>query len=76
MLLYYFRKLLNLIRSQENNKDIQENFQKQLLESDDAFTVISNYFSHGVFNKVTVVTDEGVLQSNSSVPRPKTLNLN
>jgi hypothetical protein len=69
------RKLLSQIRSLENIKNVHEMFQKQIQETDDSFSVISNYFSQGIFNKVTLVTDEGVLQSANSMTRPKSLNL-
>jgi len=70
-----FRKLLNQIRSLENIKNVHEMFQKQIQETDDSFSVISSYFSQGIFNKVTLVTDEGVLQSGASITRPNTLNI-
>ncbi|XP_054160559.1 vacuolar protein sorting-associated protein 11 homolog [Oppia nitens] len=68
------RKILSQIHTLENVKNVNEMFEKQLQESDDCFTVISNYFSQGIFNRLSPLTDESVLQSGAS-GRPNTLNL-
>jgi len=69
------RKILNQIQSLENIKNVNEMFDKQIQETDDCFSVISDYFSQGLFNRVTLVTDDGIVQSGSSHARPKSLNL-
>eukprot|EP00918_Siedleckia_nematoides_P018931 GHVU01040411.1.p1 GENE.GHVU01040411.1~~GHVU01040411.1.p1 ORF type:complete len:904 (-),score=100.20 GHVU01040411.1:521-3232(-) len=51
------RKLLDIIRAQEQNKDLHENFHHQLERSQDGFSVVADYFGRGVFNKVTLITD-------------------
>ncbi|XP_015915607.2 vacuolar protein sorting-associated protein 11 homolog [Parasteatoda tepidariorum] len=51
------QKVLGIIRSQEQNKDIHEQFHNQLERADDGFAVVADYFGRGVFNKVTIVTN-------------------
>jgi hypothetical protein len=46
------RKLLDLIRSQESLKNLHEKFSQQLQKDDtDPITVISSYFSKGIFSQ-------------------------
>ncbi|XP_064459798.1 vacuolar protein sorting-associated protein 11 homolog isoform X2 [Ornithodoros turicata] len=50
-------KVLDIIRSQEQAKDLHEQFHHQLERSDDGFSVVADYFGKGLFNKVTLLTD-------------------
>lgn len=52
------RKVLDIIRSQEEMKDLHEQFHHQLERAGDGFSVVADYFGRGVFNKVTIVTDQ------------------
>uniref|UniRef100_A0A8C5PSQ7 Vacuolar protein sorting-associated protein 11 homolog n=1 Tax=Leptobrachium leishanense TaxID=445787 RepID=A0A8C5PSQ7_9ANUR len=51
------RKVLDMIRAQEEKKDLYEHFQHRLKCSSDGFNVIADYFGRGVFNKLTLITD-------------------
>ncbi|CAH3181682.1 unnamed protein product, partial [Porites evermanni] len=51
------RKVLDIIRQQEQAKDIHEQFHHQLERAQDGFSVVAEYYGRGVFNKVTLVTD-------------------
>lgn len=48
----HFRKLLDIIRAQEQSKDLHEQFHQQLERASDGFTVVAEYYGRGVFNKV------------------------
>jgi hypothetical protein len=52
------RKLMDIIRAQEQSKDLHEQFHHQLERAQDGFSVIADYFGRGIFNKVTLVTDQ------------------
>lgn len=68
------RKVLDIIRAQEQNRDLHEQFHHQLERAEDGFTVVSDYFSRGVFNKVTIITDP-VSRSVPNIPAPLQRNL-
>jgi len=72
------RKVLDIIKAQEHNKDLHEQFHHQLERSPDGFSVVADYFGRGVFNKVTVLTDPSTQQPlislDPSVHREKLLN--
>ncbi|XP_027691427.1 vacuolar protein sorting-associated protein 11 homolog isoform X2 [Vombatus ursinus] len=51
------RKVMDMIRSQEQKRDLHDQFQHQLKYSNDSFSVIADYFGRGVFNKLTLLTD-------------------
>ncbi|XP_068096951.1 vacuolar protein sorting-associated protein 11 homolog isoform X1 [Hyperolius riggenbachi] len=51
------RQVLDMIRAQEEKKDLFDNFQHQLKLSNDGFSVVAEYFGRGVFNKLTLITD-------------------
>ncbi|XP_041361621.1 vacuolar protein sorting-associated protein 11 homolog [Gigantopelta aegis] len=51
------RKIMDIIRAQEQTKDIHEYFHNQLERSQDGFSVVADYFGRGVFNKLTLITD-------------------
>ncbi|RWS10542.1 vacuolar protein sorting-associated protein 11-like protein, partial [Dinothrombium tinctorium] len=61
------RKLLNLIRNQDNYRVLHDMFKEQLNKSDaDVLSVVSSYFSKGIFNK------DG---STRTASRPQALNV-
>ena len=43
---------MEMIRAQEQTRDLHEQFQHQLQCSQDGFSVIAEYFGRGIFNKV------------------------
>ncbi|CAO2635328.1 Vacuolar protein sorting-associated protein 11 homolog [Lemmus lemmus] len=51
------RKVMDMIRAQEQRRDLHDQFQHQLKCSNDSFSVIADYFGRGVFNKLTLLTD-------------------
>eukprot|EP00794_Sanderia_malayensis_P012216 gene12216-13473_t len=69
------RKVMDIIKAQENNKDLHEQFHHQLERSADGFSVVADYFGRGVFKKVTVLTDPGtqqpIVQTDPSMQREK-----
>ncbi|XP_036601133.1 vacuolar protein sorting-associated protein 11 homolog [Trichosurus vulpecula] len=54
------RKVMDMIRAQEQKRDLHDQFQHQLKYSNDSFSVIADYFGRGVFNKLTLLTDPPV----------------
>ncbi|XP_027041585.1 vacuolar protein sorting-associated protein 11 homolog isoform X2 [Pocillopora damicornis] len=60
------RKVLDIIRQQEQAKDLHEQFHCQLERAADGFSVVAEYYGRGVFNKVTVVTDPNLSRGESS----------
>lgn len=50
----------------DNVKNVNELFQQELVESGDPFDVIARYCSQGLFNPLTVVTDDGLIQSQTA----------
>lgn len=51
------RQVLDMIRAQEEKKDLYDQFQHQLKFANDGFSVVAEYFGRGVFNKLTLITD-------------------
>ncbi|XP_044312298.1 vacuolar protein sorting-associated protein 11 homolog isoform X2 [Varanus komodoensis] len=51
------RKVMDMIRTQEQRRDLHDQFQHQLKRSNDSFSVVADYFGRGVFNKLTLITD-------------------
>ncbi|KAK2192567.1 hypothetical protein NP493_28g12007 [Ridgeia piscesae] len=51
------RRVLDIIHAQEQSRDLHEQFHSQLERSQDGFSVVAEYFSRGVFNKMTILTD-------------------
>jgi len=43
---------MDIIRAQEQSKDLHEQFHHQLERAQDGFSVIADYYGRGVFNKV------------------------
>ncbi|KAK3746923.1 hypothetical protein RRG08_030334 [Elysia crispata] len=52
------RKIMDIIRAQEQSRDFHEFFHNQLERAPDGFSVVADYFGRGVFNKVTLITDQ------------------
>ncbi|MEQ2204058.1 Vacuolar protein sorting-associated protein 11 [Xenoophorus captivus] len=51
------RKVMDLLRAQDQKRDLHDHFNRQLRTSNDGFSVVADYFGRGVFNKLTLVTD-------------------
>ncbi|XKL60972.1 hypothetical protein PGB90_008029 [Kerria lacca] len=51
------QKILGVIKSQEQNKDLHEIFHSQLERAEDSFSLIADYFGRNVFNKIEVNTE-------------------
>uniref|UniRef100_A0A3P9HPB0 Vacuolar protein sorting-associated protein 11 homolog n=1 Tax=Oryzias latipes TaxID=8090 RepID=A0A3P9HPB0_ORYLA len=51
------RKVMDMLRSQDQKRDLHDHFNRQLRISNDGFSVVADYFGRGVFNKLTLVTD-------------------
>eukprot|EP01135_Chromosphaera_perkinsii_P001580 Nk52_evm50s207 gene=Nk52_evmTU50s207 len=51
------RKIMDIVKAQEDNAAHHESFFKHLEGSEDGFAVIADYFGKGVFNKLTLVSD-------------------
>ncbi|CAK8684034.1 unnamed protein product [Clavelina lepadiformis] len=66
------RKIMENLREQEqalaSSLDLQRQFASQLKTSRDGFSVIADYFSKGVFNKLTLLSDMEKSPGNSRVP--------
>ncbi|XP_063528261.1 vacuolar protein sorting-associated protein 11 homolog isoform X3 [Pongo pygmaeus] len=61
------RKVMDMIRAQEQKRDLHDQFQHQLKCSNDSFSVIADYFGRGVFNKLTLLTDPPTTRLTSSL---------
>ncbi|XP_045023732.1 vacuolar protein sorting-associated protein 11 homolog isoform X1 [Daphnia magna] len=46
------KRILDIVRAQEQSKDLHEAFHGQLEKADDPFTVLADYFGRGVFNSL------------------------
>lgn len=51
------KKLLDIIRAQEQSRDLHETFHSLLDRAEDPFSLVANYFGRGVFKKLMVITD-------------------
>ncbi|XP_028664283.1 vacuolar protein sorting-associated protein 11 homolog [Erpetoichthys calabaricus] len=60
------RKVLDMLRAQDQKRDQHELFQRQLKCSKDGFSVVADYFGRGVFNKLTLITDPPTGKSTTS----------
>ncbi|XP_066993542.2 vacuolar protein sorting-associated protein 11 homolog [Anabrus simplex] len=67
------KKILDIIKSQEQNRDLHETFHSQLERAEDGFSLVADYFGRGVFNKLTVVTDPVITEKSKPVQVNKTL---
>ncbi|XP_071804394.1 vacuolar protein sorting-associated protein 11 homolog [Asterias amurensis] len=68
-------KVMDIIRAQEQSKDLHEQFHRQLEKSQDGFSVVADYFGRGVFNKVTLLTDSFPNASRKQTPTHTSSNL-
>lgn len=48
-------------------KNVNELFQEELTQSKDPFDVIARYSSQGLFNPLTLITDDGLIQTQGQV---------
>lgn len=53
---HFDRKVVEIIRAQEQSRDLHEQFHHQLERAPDGFSVVADYFGRGVFNKVSSTT--------------------
>ncbi|KAG5843853.1 hypothetical protein ANANG_G00155300 [Anguilla anguilla] len=51
------RKVMDMLRAQDQKRDLHDHFTRQLRCSNDGFSVVADYFGRGVFNKLTLITD-------------------
>ncbi|XP_061596224.1 vacuolar protein sorting-associated protein 11 homolog [Cololabis saira] len=51
------RKIMDMLRAQDQKRNLHDHFTRQLHGSNDGFSVVADYFGRGVFNKLTLVTD-------------------
>lgn len=51
------KKLLDIIKAQEQSKDLHETFHSLLDRAEDPFSLVADYFGRGVFKKLMVITD-------------------
>lgn len=57
--------MLDIIRAQEQSRDLHETFHSLLDRAEDPFSLVADYFGRGVFKKLTVITD-----TDKSLPTP------
>ena len=53
-----FRKVVDIIRAQEQSRNLHEQFHHQLESTDDGFAVVADYFGRGVFSKLALSNAE------------------
>lgn len=53
----------------DNVRNVNELFQQELAESSEPFDVLARYCSQGLFNPLTVVTDDGLIQTPATTDR-------
>lgn len=51
------KHILSVIQSQDASKSLNEVFHNDLEKSDDSFGVVADYLGRGVFNKLTLITE-------------------
>ncbi|XP_076642334.1 vacuolar protein sorting 11 [Halictus rubicundus] len=51
------KKLLDIIKAQEQSRDLHETFHSLLDRAEDPFSLVADYFGRGVFKKLMVITD-------------------
>ncbi|XP_076240073.1 vacuolar protein sorting 11 isoform X2 [Calliopsis andreniformis] len=61
------KKLLDIIRAQEQSKDLHETFHSLLDRAEDPFSLVADYFGRGVFKKLMVITDTDKLLSTAAM---------
>lgn len=55
----------------DNVKNVNELFQQELSESKDPFQIIARYARQGMFNPLTVVTDDGLIQTQGQINKKR-----
>lgn len=48
---------MDIIRAQEQSRDLHETFHSLLDRAEDPFSLVADYFGRGVFKKLMVITD-------------------
>ncbi|CAB3388099.1 Hypothetical predicted protein [Cloeon dipterum] len=57
------KKIMDIIKSQEQSRSLHESFHSQLERAQDGFSLVADYFGRGLFNNpVTTATSPGVIQ--------------
>lgn len=51
------KKWLDIIRAQEQSRDLHETFHSLLDRAEDPFSLVADYFGRGVFKKLMVVAE-------------------
>lgn len=51
------KNIFDIIKSQEQSRDLHEKFHSQLEGSEDGFSLVADYFGRGIFNKLTLVNE-------------------
>lgn len=57
--------MLDIIKAQEQSKDLHETFHSLLDRAEDPFSLVADYFGRGVFKKLMVITDSDKMLSAS-----------
>ncbi|XP_017787997.1 PREDICTED: vacuolar protein sorting-associated protein 11 homolog [Habropoda laboriosa] len=65
------KQFLDIIRAQEQAKDLDETFHSLLDRAEDPFSLVADYFGRGVFKKLTVITDKSLSSSSMKFAEPK-----
>lgn len=65
-------KSLDIIRAQEQSKDLHDSFHSLLDQAEDPFSLVADYFGRGVFKKLMVITDtDKTLPTPTKLEEPK-----
>ncbi|KAK9307140.1 hypothetical protein QLX08_002461 [Tetragonisca angustula] len=65
------KKLLDIIKAQEQSRDLHETFHSLLDRAEDPFSLVADYFGRGVFKKLMVITDSDKMLSAAKFEEPK-----
>jgi len=57
---------MDIIRAQEQSRDLHEQFHHQLERAQDGFSVIADYYGRGVFNKVLILLSSSAVLNERS----------
>lgn len=68
------KKWLDIIKAQEQSKDLHETFHTHLDRAEDPFSLVADYFGRGVFKKLTVITADEKTSSTSFKPKAEETN--
>ena len=64
------KKWLDIIKAQEQSRDLHETFHSLLDRAEDPFSLVADYFGRGVFKKLTVITDDKPTNQNLRIKEP------